>query len=87
MNTCSKHIKPLIVLLALVASLSIHAQGSENDDMYFTKKDRKKVKYDLKSTSNDSRTTLVQHTQDQYEEEYSAREVNPDYIAKYRAIP
>jgi len=72
----------LIVLLA-VGIGSVAAQ--EYDDMYFTKKDRKKVKYVSEDKAVTQDLDQVQQFTDTPGENFSARTVNPEYIAKYQA--
>lgn len=76
----------ILKLSALIVSLGIVFGGSaqEYDDMYFTKKDRKKVSYDLKPAANDSKATYESYTNNSYSDNYSAKQVNPEYIARYR---
>jgi hypothetical protein len=70
----------------LVAFSSVHAQ--EYDDMYFNKSDRKTIKSekkalvsaDLKSSGTANYNQATKST-----EIYSAKNVNPEYIARYKA--
>ena len=59
------------------------ALAQEYDDMYFTKKDRKKTSFDLKSSSADAQETLQQYENEEFQAEYNAKEVNPDFLARY----
>lgn len=69
-----------------VACTSVYAQ--EYDDMYFNKSDRKTIKTqnkallstDLKTSGSTNYTQATKST-----EVYSAKNVNPEYIARYKA--
>jgi hypothetical protein len=88
-------IRNLIVgLLALVTTLQVTAQRVENDDMYFTSKDREKLKVaEAESSSKDTYTsskkkikkdepeTLSEETSNPTDS-YSARTINPEYISR-----
>jgi hypothetical protein len=73
-----------LLMLAVVFS---SANAQEYDDMYFNKSDRKTVKFESKiltnentSVSNSNYNELTEST-----EVYSAKNVNPEYIARYKA--
>jgi hypothetical protein len=73
-------------LLGLAVIFS-SAYAQEYDDMYFNKSDRKTVKVqskaltkESKSLSNSDYNSLTEST-----EVYSAKNVNPEYIARYKA--
>ena len=57
-----KKIKDTIgwLLVGFVMLSSSAAFAQEYDDMYFTKKDRKKTSFDLKTSSEDAQQTLQQ---------------------------
>ena len=73
-------------LLSLAVVFS-SANAQEYDDMYFNKSDRKTVKAENKTASKESKNlnnadynSLTEST-----EVYSAKNVNPEYIARYKA--
>lgn len=73
-------------LLSLVVIFS-SANAQEYDDMYFNKSDRKTVKVENKTLSKENKNLsnsdynkLTEST-----EVYSAKNVNPEYIARYKA--
>jgi hypothetical protein len=83
MKASGNKLKYLTLFIAL--GMCIGASAQEYDDLYFTKKDRKKVSYDLKPAADDSKATYEAFTNNSYSENYSAKNVNPEYIARYRS--
>lgn len=70
------------MILALGFS-SVYAQ--EYDDMYFSSKDRKQVKHVDESKAVSQDLNEVKQITQNPSENFSARTVNPEYIAKYQA--
>ncbi|MEP2771302.1 MAG: hypothetical protein ABJH05_04090 [Fulvivirga sp.] len=72
----------VIVLLAIGAGSAV---AQEYDDMYFSAKDRKQVKYvsDDKAVTQD--LNQVSQVSQNPAESFSSKTVNPEYIAKYQA--
>ena len=52
--------------------------------MYFTKSDRKKINFDLKVNTKDSEMIIKDFENDDWDESYLDKNVNPEYIAKYK---
>ncbi len=77
-------ISSMIIALMVVGS-SVYAQ--EYDDLYFTPKDRKEIKYDGETVtkSDESSSTYESFTNNTYSDKYSSHNVNPDYIARYQS--
>ena len=81
----------LALVSVFVSTQVLYAQ--EYDDMYFSSKDRMQVKYanesaefsepSSKQLSNELNTSNIQNEYE-YSDSYSARNVNPEYIARYR---
>lgn len=87
----------LILIVIGMMSLQVVAQRSENDDMYFTSKDREKFKAENATSSandkidSDYKEFKKKHFDENEEEvvenvnptdSYSARNVNPEYISR-----
>lgn len=75
----------LIVSLIFVTSIYSSAIAQEYDDMYFNKTDRKTVKIEkttllTNSNKNNSYKEITKST-----ETFSAKNVNPEYIARYKS--
>ncbi len=70
--------------LLVMMVVSSGALAQEYDDLYFTSKDRKTVKEEPK-VENKSASTYQSYTNNTYTDNYSAHEVNPEYIARYQA--
>jgi len=72
----------VIVLLTIGAGSAV---AQEYDDMYFSAKDRKQVKYvsDDKAVTQD--LNQVSQVSQNPAESFSSKTVNPEYIAKYQA--
>jgi hypothetical protein len=97
----------LVIIGLMIASANNSFSQDEYDDMYFTPKDRKEVKFNediVKSsvTSGSSENKSVSknatvsdvinptYSPSEYgdlEENYSAKNVNPEYIARYKSNP
>lgn len=75
---------PALLALALCMSLAQTGFGQdEYDDMYFSSKDRKKIKYAQETT--EANITYESYSNNTYNNpSYSAKEVNPEYIEKYK---
>ncbi|TRX55553.1 hypothetical protein FNH22_18135 [Fulvivirga sp. M361] len=83
MNTYRKIFVP-VVLVACVAASNVSAQSStEYDDMYFNSKDRV-VKEEKVARQSAELKEIEQATIDS-DISYSQKNVNPEYLAKYRA--
>lgn len=86
-NAMRTHIKKLFALTgALTIALgTLYAQNKEYDDLYFTPNDRVKVK----KVEAEDRVVLnsreVQQLAANPVENYSAKNVNPEFIARYQA--
>ena len=65
------------------------AQVQEYDDLYFNGSDRKMLKLasesKIQSYSNDAAETYQSFSNGTYSDSYSAKDVNPDYISRYRS--
>ena len=74
-----------MIIALMVVGNSVYAQ--EYDDLYFTPKDRKEIKYDGETVtkSDESRSTYESYTNNTYSDKYSSHNVNPDYIARYQS--
>ena len=73
-----------ISLFVVVVFLLSPAFSQEYDDMYFTKSDRKKINFDLKVNTKDSEMIIKDFENDDWDESYLDKNVNPEYIAKYK---
>lgn len=91
----------------LIAAPNLSFGQDEYDDLYFTPKDRKEVKYEadynfnVKSVSDYDKQTVAKNTETgdvinptyspsvygDLEEDYSSKNVNPEYIARYKSNP
>ncbi|MGD1961041.1 MAG: hypothetical protein ACFB2Y_19455 [Fulvivirga sp.] len=69
-------------LLVLVSSISL-VFAQEYDDMYFSSKDRE-VK-EQKTTKKNAEIAKIEEASTDLDESFSEKNVNPEYIAKYRA--
>lgn len=58
--------------------------AQEYDDLYFSAKDRKEIKYATTPGVNESLKTYQSYTNNNYNSAYSAKQVNPELIAKYK---
>ena len=73
----------LSLLGILVIYSSVNAQ--EYDDMYFNKSDRKTVKVEKTVTSSALKNTSDYKKITESTEAYSAKNINPEYIARYKS--
>jgi hypothetical protein len=79
--------------IALSLGLFVNVSAQEYDDMYFTKKDRKSKftneTYNETSSFASAEVEPVKITkqEDLAMNSYSAKTINPDYIAKYKVMP
>lgn len=89
-----KNTKIKIALSVLFLSYSLYSSAQEYDDLYFFKSDRKKVKYDEGKSQNvnySSETSVSDYQPKNtlenynYSNSFSARQVNPEFIAQYQA--
>jgi len=72
------------LIVSLFASLEISAQGVEYDDLYFNKSDRKaKKEKKYKPVSSDE--NVIKSDVPLTTEEFSSKNINPEYIARYKA--
>ena len=71
-----------VVCLSILFTPSI---AQEYDDMYFNKSDRKKIKVEKKVAISDKNTTTDYNKITESTEAYSAKNVNPEYIARYKS--
>lgn len=84
-----KALKSLRLLTTSVSFLSImlifsSVNAQEYDDMYFSKSDRKTVKVEKSSKKQNSNTANYKEVT-KSTETYSAKNVNPEYIARYKS--
>jgi hypothetical protein len=83
--------KVLISFLLIAISVSVMAQGVENDDMYFNSKDRAKLNalrgndVDTYSVSAKGSRKAADENASNPTDSYSARNVNPEYAARSNA--
>ncbi|MFD2037689.1 hypothetical protein ACFSKL_23040 [Belliella marina] len=77
----------VIVLLSSCSTSYNAMQGGESDDLYFMASDaRVATEYAVSNNNPNNFQSLNQTTSDQFEQEnFSARNVNPEFIAKYQA--
>ena len=76
--------KKFITVFTILLAIGAPSFSQEYDDLYFTHKDRKAIK--KKSfAQNPSKATYKSYEKDEYQEQYSAYDVNPEYLAKYRS--
>ena len=75
---------PALLALTLCVGLTQTGFGQdEYDDMYFSSKDRKKIKH--AQETSDANITYESYSNNTYDNpSYSAKEVNPEYIEKYK---
>lgn len=75
---------PAVLALTLCMGMAHTGFGQdEYDDMYFSSKDRKKIKYTQENT--EASITYESYSNNTYDNpSYSAKEVNPEYIEKYK---
>jgi len=73
-----------VLVISLISVFTTELIAQEYDDMYFTSSDRKVLKKD--NSENDSRATYQSYTNSSnYDDNYTAKDVNPEYIARYRS--
>jgi hypothetical protein len=86
--------KILFTCILSAISLAAFSQAVENDDMYFTSKDRVKLKEQRAVAYSSARETKKRDNRDEYREEsdevnptdsYSARNTNPEFDARKNA--
>jgi hypothetical protein len=77
-----KSIKTFLFVVILSVANSVLAQ--EYDDMYFTKADRKQTDFDLIANRQDAVRVMSAFDDDELEEVYLDKNINPEYIAKYQ---
>ena len=77
-----KSIKTFLFVVILSVANSVLAQ--EYDDMYFTKADRKQTDFDLIANRQDAERVMSAFDDDELEEVYLDKNINPEYIAKYQ---
>ncbi|MCK5699970.1 MAG: hypothetical protein KAI29_02420, partial [Cyclobacteriaceae bacterium] len=85
-----KSIKFLTLLISLLSITVIYSSvnAQEYDDMYFSKSDRKTVKVDktaVISNNNKNNTNANYKEITKSTETFSAKNVNPEYIARYKS--
>lgn len=85
-----KSIKLLTLLISLLSITVIFSSvnAQEYDDMYFSKSDRKTVKVDKAAvlSNNDKNNSSASYKEiTKSTETYSAKNVNPEYIARYKS--
>ncbi len=82
-----KSVKKLSLVVSLIFTTSIYSSAiaQEYDDMYFNKTDRKTVKIEKTTllTSNNKNNSYKEITKST--ETFSAKNVNPEYIARYKS--
>lgn len=89
--TINTHLQTVLILGAFLFAMPFlgNAQSStEVDDLYFSKSDRVQIKYGTDEEGNkvaQSQATYQAYSNDSYDPGYSAKKVNPEYIAKYKS--
>ena len=73
-----------ILLFVYTIAVSNPILAQEYDDMYFTKSDRKLSDFSLKVNRGDADRALLALEDDDLQETYLDKNVNPEYIAKYQ---
>tara|TARA_A100001015_G_scaffold137964_1_gene152949 strand:+ start:867 stop:2267 length:1401 start_codon:yes stop_codon:yes gene_type:complete len=76
-----------ILLFVFILAISNPILAQEYDDMYFTKADRKQTDFNLKVNHRDADRAISAFEDDDLEEVYLDKNVNPEYIAKYQVQP
>ncbi len=87
-NTQLNTVLMLGAFLLAMPFVSNAQTSKEFDDLYFTKADRVQVKYATDDEGNkisQSQATYQSYNNNTYEPTYSAKTVNPEYIAKYKS--
>ena len=80
-----KYIKSIkIFSFVFILSFTNPVLAQEYDDMYFTKADRKQSDFNLKANRQDAERVMSAFEDDELEEVYLDKNVNPEYIAKYQ---
>ena len=80
-----KYIKSFgIFSLVYILAVSNPILAQEYDDMYFTKSDRKQTDFNLKVNRGDADRAVAALEDDDLQEVYLDKNVNPEYIAKYQ---
>jgi hypothetical protein len=83
-----KYIKSTgIFLFVFILSIFNTILAQEYDDMYFTKADRKQTDFNLKANRGDAKRAMLAFEDDDLEEVYLDKNINPEYIAKYQVQP
>lgn len=88
MKNLNKIISLLSLVLFFVGFSNLAIAQDENDDLYFSKKDRKSHKAVTAPETTDAGATYTAYasTNSYANATYSAKEVNPEYIEKYKAL-
>ena len=73
-----------IFLLTYILTISNSILAQEYDDMYFTKADRKQTDFNLRVNRGDADRAVAALEDDDLQEVYLDKNVNPEYIAKYQ---
>ena len=73
-----------IFLFIYTVAISNPILAQEYDDMYFTKADRKQTDFNLKVNRGDADRAVAALEDDDLQEVYLDKNVNPEYIAKYQ---
>ena len=73
-----------IFLFVFILSIFNTILAQEYDDMYFTKADRKQTDFNLKANRGDAMRVMSAFEDDDLEEVYLDKNINPEYIAKYQ---
>ena len=84
----ARHISYQLIATFLVFGVAQISYSQEYDDLYFTSKDRKVLKLadeTTKGQATTSQATIESFTNEAYTEDYSAKNVNPEYIARYQS--
>ncbi len=76
-----------ILLLINILAISNPMMAQEYDDMYFTKADRKQTDFNLKVNRGDADMAMAALEDNNLQEVYLDKNVNPEYIAKYQVQP
>ena len=73
-----------IMIFSLFSAVQLSAQDGEYDDLYFNKSDRK-AKKEKKYQPTTSEENVVKSDVPLTTEEFSSKNINPEYIARYKA--
>ncbi len=84
----AKHIFSQFLAIIFVLGIAHVSYAQEYDDLYFTSKDRNMMKLPDEGPSaqlSDSQSLEESFSEEAYTDDYSAKNVNPEYIARYQS--